>query len=59
MRINSISKSGKKPRHCFIGYDYAERKCRDLECEFKGLCKRISKQLKKTWQRKSTSKQPG
>ena len=35
-----------KPRHCFIGYDYIEQKCRDIDCKFKELCKKINKQLK-------------
>jgi len=37
----------KRPRHCFVGYDYVEEKCKDIECKFKELCKRINEQLKK------------
>jgi len=36
----------KKPRHCFIGYDYVEDKCKNIECRFNELCKKINKQLK-------------
>lgn len=34
-------KRKERPGHCFIGYDYAEDKCRDVECNFKELCRKL------------------
>ena len=38
-------KRKERPRHCILGKDYMEEKCKDIECKFKGLCKKMKKNL--------------
>ena len=34
----------KRPRHCLLGHDYVEEKCKDIECKFKELYKKLEKE---------------
>ncbi len=34
-------KKKKRPGHCIIGHDYAEDKCKGVECRLKSLCRKL------------------